>query len=171
MAPVVAVIRESPVSRLFPFSRGELRTLVRAMLMAAGVEEGVLEIALLDDAEMAALNASALGLTGPTNVLSFPEGGAGAPGSSADDGPSAFGRPFCRERQKLYVGPSLGRLAVAPETLLRECLLYGQEPEEHAVRLLAHGLAHLLGHDHGPAMDALCRKLETAATSLFAEAV
>ena len=39
------------------------------------------------------------------------------------------------------------------DTLRRECLLYGQEPAEHALRLLAHGMAHLCGLDHGEQMD------------------
>ena len=50
----------------------------------------------------------------------------------------------------------LGVLALGVETWLREATLYGQETEEHARHLLAHGLAHLLGHDHGPAMDECC---------------
>ena len=69
------------------------------------------------------LNAAHLGCAGPTNILSFPA----APEESG-----------------------LGVLAFGLETWLREAALYGQKPELHAQRLLAHGLAHLLGHDHGP---------------------
>ena len=85
------------------------------------------ELFLLDDAAIADANARHLGCTGPTNILSFP-GGADAPGV----------------------------LLLSLDTLRRECLLYGQDPSEHAVRLLAHGMGHLCGLDHGPAMDALC---------------
>ena len=120
---------------------------------AAGVEQGGVEIRLMTDAEMLRLHADALGLPGPTNVLAFPE--SASPVSGAADAGEAE-------------APSLGSLAISPETLHRECLLYGQEPEDHAVRLLAHGLAHLLGHDHGSAMEAVCRKMEEAASALRA---
>ena len=49
-----------------------------------------------------------------------------------------------------------GILLLSLDTLARECLLYGQEPAEHALRLLAHGMGHLAGLDHGPAMDRVC---------------
>lgn len=87
------------------------------------------ELFLLDDAAIADANARHLGCTGPTNILSFP-GGADAPGV----------------------------LLLSLDTLHRECLLYGQDPAEHAVRLLAHGMGHLCGLDHGPDMDALCER-------------
>ena len=41
------------------------------------------------------------------------------------------------------------------DALKRECRLYGQDLGCHARRLLAHGLGHALGYDHGPEMDAL----------------
>ena len=92
-------------------------------------DDMLVELALMHDAEIAVLNAAHLGCAGPTNILSFPAS------------PEEAG---------------LGVLALGVETWLREATLYGQETEEHARHLLAHGLAHLLGHDHGPAMDECC---------------
>ena len=89
----------------------------------------LVELALMHDTEIAALNASYLCCAGPTNILSFP--------ASPEDA-------------------GLGVLALGLETWRREARLYGQEAEEHARRLLAHGLAHLLGYDHGWAMDDCC---------------
>ncbi len=150
---LLAHIRRNPSADWqFPFRRGELRRIVAAMGSAVGVERGGVEIRLMTDAEMLRLQTEALGLPGPTNVLAFPESAS-----------PASGTPGVGEAE----APSLGSLAVSPETLRRECLLYGQEPEDHAVRLLAHGLAHLLGHDHGPAMEAVCRKMEEAASALL----
>ena len=102
-----------------------------AALRAAEELQGPAEVELflLDDAAIAGANARHLGCSGPTNILSFP-GGADAPGV----------------------------LLLSLDTLRRECLLYGQDPAEHAVRLLAHGMGHLSGLDHGPAMDALCER-------------
>ncbi len=148
---LAAYMRKNPSTDWrFPFRRAELRRIVAVMGAAVGVEQGGVEIRLMADAEMARLHADALGLPGPTNVLAFPE--------KASPVPYATG---------VGEAPSLGSLAISPETLRRECLLYGQEPEEHAVRLLAHGLAHLLGHDHGPAMEVVCRKMEKAVSTLI----
>ena len=56
-----------------------------------------------------------------------------------------------------------GALRLNLDTLHRETLLYGQDPEEHCLRLLAHGLGHLAGYDHGPEMDELCSEMLSAA--------
>lgn len=131
---------------LAPLHWRQMRTALHAMLTVpsapgeAQVPEGV-ELYLLDDASVARANAGHLGCTGPTNILSFP-GGSGSPGA----------------------------LLLSLDTLRRECLLYGQDPAEHAVRLLAHGMGHLRGLDHGPVMDALCeRHMEAAWAALSDE--
>lgn len=59
--------------------------------------------------------------------------------------------------------PMLGSLAMAVETVQREAFLYGQELDAYTVFLLAHGFAHLLGYDHGTAMDALIGRMEQGA--------
>jgi probable rRNA maturation factor len=122
-----------------PFSRAECARLLRAMLDEAERPGMAVELALLDDAAMEELNAASMGCAGPTNILSFPAGN--APGEGA--------APGC--------------LALSTDTLLRECFLYGQEADEHCIRLLAHGLSHLTGLDHGPEMEALSDRLERAA--------
>ena len=60
----------------------------------------------------------------------------------------------------------LGDLVLSVDTLAREAFLYNQDRREYTVRLLAHGLLHLMGHDHGPEMDALT---ELAVASLGAD--
>lgn len=114
-----------------------LRRMVEAMLEEAG-EKGRVELRLVRDGEMATLNARHLGCVGPTNVLAFPESPAGV----ADDASGL-----------------LGSLVLSVDAVHREALLYGQDEDEHCLRLLAHGLVHVLGHDHGPAMDCLCARL------------
>lgn len=122
-----------------PLSRRELGPLVERTLDAMGLAGATLELSLVGDAEIEALNRSFLGLPGPTNVLSFPAG-EGA------------------ERSEY-----LGEMAISVETATREAFLYGQDPAEHFLRLLCHGLAHLAGFDHGEAMDALAETgLESA---------
>jgi len=143
----VRVFRRYPSGcALAPLHWRQMRTALHAMLTVpsapgeAQAPEGV-ELYLLDDASVARANAGHLGCTGPTNILSFP-GGSGSPGA----------------------------LLLSLDTLRRECLLYGQDPAEHAVRLLAHGMGHLRGLDHGPVMDALCeRHMEAAWAALCDE--
>lgn len=116
-----------------------LRRMTEAMLEEAG-ETGRVELRLVRDGEMAALNARHLGCAGPTNVLAFPES---APPVEVSD--EAFGL--------------LGSLVLSVDAVHREALLYGQDEGEHCLRLLAHGLAHVLGYDHGPVMERLCARL------------
>lgn len=129
--------RHDGAAWLCPLDRRELRRALLAMCAVAGrlgrPVAGV-DLYLITDAAMARANARYLGCMGPTNVLSFP----GASGMA-------------------------GTLLLSPDTLERECLLYGQEPMEHLLRLLAHGMGHLAGLDHGPEMDALCAACVEAA--------
>lgn len=125
-----------------PLDPRQLQLVLSSMCAAAALSGRPLDgvhLHLISDAAMAAANAGHLGCTGPTNVLSFP----GAPGMG-------------------------GSLLLSLDTLDRECLLYGQEPAKHLLRLLAHGMAHLAGLDHGPEMDALCAALEQAAEARLA---
>lgn len=105
----------------------------RAHESAGGTEPGEMGIQLIvaGDGDIAAVNLRNLGCSGPTNILSFP-GGEG----------------------------EIGTLFLSADTLERECVLYGQNVTVHARRLLAHGMGHILGFDHGPEMDEFCAYLE-----------
>ena len=122
-----------------PLGRRDVRAALAAMCMAvaeSGRPLAGVDLYLLDDAAMARANARHLGCIGPTNVLSFP---------------GANGMP--------------GTLLLSLDTLERECFFYGQEPRRHLVRLLAHGMGHLAGLDHGPEMEALCAACVEAASA------
>lgn len=137
------VCEEALLWAALPVDRGTLRALVECLWRRAGKlhEEGRIDgvpcavtLALLTDGQIAAVNSAALGVPGPTNILSFP-------GTDYEDE---------------------AELALAVETLLRESVLYGQEPADHLVRLLAHGLLHVCGLDHGERMEACQTVLEEA---------
>ena len=168
--PAAVSIRKHPAaSWKLPLSAAELSILLQAMLDEAGHGEAALELALLDDAAMERLNRESAGCAGPTNILSF---SAPAGRGLADPRPpTEFPRSLppdtaagngCAPGDEA-ARPCLGWLALSADTLLRECFLYGQEEQEHCIRLLAHGLAHLAGLDHGPDMDRLADRLEAAA--------
>ncbi|WP_411330711.1 rRNA maturation RNase YbeY [Desulfovibrio desulfuricans] len=130
-AAVRIFYRYAAAAWILPLDRRQQRAALAAMLAAAEqanvpVVPPAVELHLIDDAAMSAANGRCMGCQGPTNVLSFP-GGCDSPGT----------------------------LLFSLDTLRRECLLYGQEPGEHALRLLAHGMAHLCGLDHSAQMDAV----------------
>lgn len=139
-----------------PLSRSELNSLFASMQMATRLENYDIELTICNDASIARVNAKFLGCEGPTNVLSFPQedglifnddgndGGADGVNDGWDDvskNPSSPTRPI------------LGALLLSVDTLLREAFLYGQDEREHCIRLLAHGLGHIAGYDHGPEME------------------
>ncbi|MCL1889577.1 MAG: rRNA maturation RNAse YbeY, partial [Desulfovibrionaceae bacterium] len=75
----ISVSSRASLSRLLPLSLSEWEKALELMLEflpapecpASGEAASTLELALLDDADMAELNLRHLGCPGPTNVLSF----------------------------------------------------------------------------------------------------
>lgn len=116
--------------RSVPLGRAAVRERAEAVQAFLGLDEARIELTLVGDRDMARLHADAMGRMGPTNTLALPEG---------DDGDSG----------------TLGEVVLSVDALARECDLYGQDPDEHLTRLLAHSFLHLAGMDHGPEMDAL----------------
>jgi probable rRNA maturation factor len=151
------------VLKAHPDRRG-LYAAIRSMAVTAGVP--CPDLALLDDRGMEALQAACLGRAGPTNILSFPvptrpvgpvesrRRKSGAASETVPTGPGGSVEGF------------RGCLALSVDTLEREVFLYGQDATAYCIRLLAHGLAHLAGHGHGPAMRELEERLEHAGTAL-----
>ena len=130
-----------PAGARLPFHPRELRRLLLCMLqklVSQSAEHASwyeVELVFVRDAEIAALNRRYLDCQGPTNCLAFPDGG----------------------RPDAFLG---GSLFVSLDALYRECMLYGQSPSAYLRVLLAHGLTHLAGFDHGKEMEALCAELE-----------
>lgn len=116
-----------------PYARAELEKILRAMRSACGLHEVSLDVTLADDAFLAEVNAAYLSCPGPTNIISFPPRGGSGPGAAS----------------------GAGIMLLSLDALNREALLYGRDAAEYALRLFAHGMAHLTGLDHGPEMDAL----------------
>ncbi len=97
-----------------------------------------IDLLLADDLNIERLNKKFLNLKSPTNVLSFPE----KKGS--------------------------GSIIISLETVFRESILYNQPLEEHLIRVLIHGILHLLDIDHGPYMFELTEKLiKKSKTTLY----
>lgn len=127
---MIEIVRET-VRPDFPAGKSGLAAILESLLAALGLAGKGLVLTLTDDRGIARLNRRFLGLVGPTNVLAFPEEEGG-------------GDPT-----------RLGEVVLSMDALFREARLYGQDPAEHLVRLLAHAVLHCAGLDHGPEMDEL----------------
>ena len=98
-------------------------TLARVAGVPPGAEVSML---LCDDDTVSDLNSRYRGQAGPTNVLSFPNGYAGA-------GPESN---------------LLGDVAIAYETVSAEAEAAHLAIIDHLTHLVVHGVLHLLGFDH-----------------------
>lgn len=100
-----------------------------------------LSLVFTDDAHIRRLNRDFRKKDSPTNVLSFPAP-AGAGG---------------------LMGPILGDVVLARETVVREAAAEGLTVEAHLAHLILHGFLHLLGYDHQDEAEATTmERLETA---------
>lgn len=118
----VAVADEQP--RTVPVDR--LRALAEHVLAAEGVPEAMeLTVLLVDEPAIAELNRDHLGGDGPTDVLAFPMD---LPEDVTGDVPGILG--------DVVLCPRVGERQ-APE-----------QPVAELEMLVAHGILHLLGHDH-----------------------
>jgi probable rRNA maturation factor len=104
-----------------------LKRQASAFLKKLNLNNAELSLALVGDAAIRKLNREWRRKDKPTDVLSFP----------AD--PLPRGVP----------GPQpLGDLVISLDTTARQAKEYGRTVEQELKRYLAHGLLHLLGHDH-----------------------
>jgi probable rRNA maturation factor len=106
--------------------------------LADGAE---LSVVFTDDAHMKLLNRKFRRKNKPTNVLSFP----GAPAANGG------------------IGPILGDVVLAAETVSREAAAGALTLEAHLSHLILHGFLHILGYDHENGGEAkIMEGLETA---------
>jgi probable rRNA maturation factor len=104
----------------------DIRRWIEAVLAAeAKTAEVELTVRIVDEAEMAELNARYRHKTGPTNILSFP-----------------FEAPPGVELNLL------GDLVIAAPVVQREAREQGKTETAHWAHMLVHGTLHLLGYDH-----------------------
>jgi len=99
--------------------------------LASGLAElapdGVVSVLLTDDDDIAALNATYRGRTGPTDVLSFSQ-------REGEPGPEPV--------------ELLGDIVISVERAEAQAAEYGHSPAREMGFLAVHGLLHLLGYDH-----------------------
>lgn len=106
---------------------GRVRGMTEAMLLALGRGQAELSVMLVDDATIRALNKQYRGIDKPTDVLSFPmlEG------------------DFSGVQPEL-----LGDVVISIPTATRQAEAGARSLADEVTHLLAHGILHLVGHDH-----------------------
>ncbi len=115
------------------FDQRLLARRARAVLAALGMPRAELSLALVSDDAIAALNAAHRGKRGPTDVLSY----------SLVEGAHATHR-----------AELLGDVVIAIGVAARQAREIGHSLNDELLRLLIHGVLHLLGHDHEVAREA-----------------
>jgi probable rRNA maturation factor len=103
-----------------------------ASVLAAEARTGELTLTFVDADEIAALNHEHMGVTGPTDVLSFP--------LDADLDPADVAAA---------VGPVLlGDVVVCPAVAAVAAPTHAGTLDDELALLVVHGVLHVLGHDH-----------------------
>lgn len=121
MARVVDVATENV--RL-PVSRERVRRAADAVLRAEGVRDAVVSITFVSARRIAVMNRRHLGHGGATDVISFRL-------------PPAATR-----------APLGGDVYIAPEVARANAAQHRASSREELLRLVVHGVLHVLGHDH-----------------------
>lgn len=114
----------------FPLDQARLKKAVRSVLQDAGYNNGEISIAVVDDAEMHALNRKYLDHDYPTDVLSF----------------------VLEEED----GRLDGEIIVSSDYAAREAEIYKWTAEDEILLYVIHGSLHLVGYDD---LDAASKKL------------
>jgi probable rRNA maturation factor len=107
-----------------PVARERVTSLAESVLRAERVRDATVSVAFVSDRRIAALNREHLGHAGPTDVISF-----------------AF-EP---------VGPAfevVGDVYIAPDVARKNARAHGRGVREELLRLVVHGVLHVVGHDH-----------------------
>lgn len=112
-------------------------TAATAVLTALSRDDAELCVVLCDDSRMRELNHEWRGKDAATDVLSFSQ---------------VEGEPM--------PGAMLGDVVVSMDTLRRQAADGGWSEGEELVRLLLHGMLHLVGHDHEVEEDAVAMRAE-----------
>lgn len=132
---VTITYHQAKLTGLLPLLPEKLERMLGQLLFCASELHAALagiEMHVVNDRQMAILNKHYMGMSGPTNILSFP-GGADMPGI----------------------------LALSANTLTRESQVLGQDCADYLFHLLTHGIGHLAGFDHGMEMDGFTQKLKS----------
>ncbi|MDB4891110.1 MAG: metalloprotease ybeY [Gemmatimonadetes bacterium] len=107
-----------------PVSVARVQRVAESVLRAERVRDALVSVTFVSDRKMASLNWSHLQHRGPTDVISF------------GFAPVTTGAPLTGD---IYIAPGVAR---------RNALAHGAGIREELLRLVVHGMLHVIGYDH-----------------------
>lgn len=119
-------------TRKHRIATGRVRRSARALLAAIGRPGATLSLTFVGDAAMRRINRDHRAKDRTTDVLSFPM-----------YEPFAVPEPSGNEPEIM-----LGDIVISVDVAVRQAAAYDAQLADEIERLLVHGIAHLLGHDH-----------------------
>lgn len=119
-----------------PIGRARVAEIARTTLQSEHVRNALLSITFIGRRAIARLNRTHLEHNGPTDVISF-----GFARATADD-------------------PVIGDIYICPEVARENAHVRGTPVREEMVRLVVHGVLHVLGNDHPAGDDAVRERSE-----------
>lgn len=128
-------------------------------LRVAAAPDGNVSLVLTDDATVQALNRDYRGLDEPTDVLSFGLGG--------------LAKPLEDEPHEVFILPTdvpteIGEIVISGPYAARQAAGRDRALRDELALLVAHGVLHLLGHDHDePEEEAEMRDAEAVILGRF----
>ena len=111
-----------------------IETIVREICDKLDLGAGELSISFISDASMEELNGTFRNRFESTDILSFVQR------EGDEDVPLVL--------DDASMVPPLGDLVICPDAMDRNCVDYSVTPQEELIRLIIHGILHLLGWDH-----------------------
>jgi probable rRNA maturation factor len=121
VTPTGLVVHSNRLETVSALEAADVERAVRLTAEAEGVEGGEISVTFLDAPDIAALSKAHLGRTGPTDVIAFNLAEPAEP---------------------------LGDVYICPEVAEESAREYRVELREELLRLIVHGVLHVLGHDH-----------------------
>jgi probable rRNA maturation factor len=126
---VTRVVQAAREQVRIPVSLARVQRVAESVLRAERVRDALVSVTFVSDRKMAALNWSHLQHRGATDVISF------------GFAPVAKGAPLTGD---IYIAPGVAR---------KNALAHGAGIREELLRLVVHGVLHIVGYDH-PVDDA-----------------
>lgn len=118
-------IIEFPENMKFFYTKREINLTLNSLLFyLLKSKNAYLSLRIIDDKNIKEINKYTRSKDKPTDVLSFPA-------------------PYIPSPHR-----NLGDIIISHETLLRQAVEIGHTKEDEFLRLLVHGVLHLLGYDH-----------------------
>jgi probable rRNA maturation factor len=130
------------------------QALAAGVLVAEGVRGGTeMSIIFVGEPDIAELNESFLGKSGPTDVLSFPI-------DAADLDLAPIGSGATRGPDRAPLDPSdlpmlLGDVVICPKVAAAQAATHAGTLDDELALLVIHGILHVLGYDHAETDEAV----------------